>query len=141
VGILCLTQLWKQGTSAGFDRGYLNTLTLLELSLLSSSKCDETRQTLGLPLLLVDLAPELCSLVAELLSVLFESGKLVPPEVRLSHEEVQAAGQPADLRLEFIASIDERGGTLANGVLDVLLGRSEARRGLGVVEGGDSFEE
>jgi hypothetical protein len=90
---------------------------------------------------LVNLGPQLGRLRAQLLRVLLECGKLVTPQVRLGHEEVETARETTNLGLEFVAGIDECGGTLSDGVLDVLLGSAQMGCATRSAEGGDALEE
>lgn len=88
-----------------------------------------------------NLAPQLVSLDTEPLRVLLECHKLITPQVRLSHQEVQAAGKSADLRFKVIPGIDKCGSTLADGELDVLFRGSELRKTADGTEGRQTLEE
>lgn len=104
-----------------------NIRTGREFLLLHDGIRDETRQSLAFTLLLANLGPELAGLAAQFLGILLERDELLSPEIRLRHQEVQPARQAADLRLQIVASIHERGRTFTDGVLDLLLRFAEAR--------------
>lgn len=65
-------------------------LTILKLGFFDGSERDESRKPLRLSLFLVDLRPQLISFGTELLGVLLKGNELVPPQIRLGHQEVQA---------------------------------------------------
>lgn len=115
--------------------------TILKLSLLGSSHGDHTRKPLRLLLLLVDLGAKLASLHAQLLRILLEGNELVSPEIGLGHQEIQTTRETTNLGLQVIAGIDEGRSAFADGKLNMLLSRSEARNSPHGAEGADTLEQ
>ena len=103
---------------------------------------NQATQPLAFSLFFVDLGPEFASLGTELLSVSFERNELLPPELGLCHEEVEAPRQASYLSLQIVSSIDERGGSLANGSLNGdLCGAQAGCLPTGHPQGADAFDE
>lgn len=89
-------------------------LTSLQFDLLRSRHGDKATETLRLPLLLVDLGAELVRLATQPLGIGFEGDKLVSPEIRLGHEEVETPRKSTNLGLKIIAGVYKGSGALAD---------------------------
>lgn len=109
--------------------------------LLRRRQRDQATQPLRLPLLLINLRPQLSRLHTQLLRILLKRHKLIPPQITLRHQKIQPPRQPPDLRLQIVPRVHERRRPFADRELDVLFRGGELGLTADGAEGGDTFEE